>query len=135
LGELAECSVEPGIAQGSHIASGSSGSVTSAGPPASARVRPLTLDEIRPALSERYHRELDGYAEQTRIDQLRRWGESQPGSVQTQKTLGDLGAVSQGTVSSALRFLIQQGYVVALPRSGGEPIQYVLSGTSRLIFG
>jgi DNA-binding GntR family transcriptional regulator len=98
-------------------------------------VRPLTLDEIRPALSERYHRELDGYAEQTRIDQLRRWGESQPGSVQTQKTLGDLWAVSQGTVSSALRFLIQQGYVVALPRSGGEPIQYVLSGTSRLIFG
>jgi hypothetical protein len=43
--------------------------------------------------------------------------------------------VSQGTVSSALKFLIQQGYVIALPRSGGEPIQYVLSGTSRLIFG
>lgn len=103
--------------------------------PAAPLIRPLSLDEIRPALGDRYRRELDSYAEQTRIDQLRKWGEFGPESIQTQKTLGDLWSVSQGTVSSALKFLIQQGYVVALPRSGGEPIQYVLSGTSRLIFG
>jgi hypothetical protein len=113
---------------------GIAGTTTSAGP-SSPHVRPLTLDELRPALGDRYRRELDTYAEQTRIEQLRQWGESRPDSVQTQKTLGDLWSVSQGTVSSALKFLIQQGYAIALPRSGGEPIRYVLSGTSRLIFG
>lgn len=90
-------------------------------------MRPLTIDEIRPALSDRYRRELDTYAEQIRMDQLRKWGESQPEIAQTQRMLGDLWKVSQGTVSSALKFLIQQGYVIALPRSGGEPIRYVLS--------
>ena len=55
--------------------------------------------------------------------------------MQTQKSLGVLWGVSQGTVSPALAYLIRQGYVLALPRSSGTPTQYMLSGVSRLIFG
>jgi hypothetical protein len=98
-------------------------------------VRPLTLDEIRPVLQKRYAAHLASLPEQTRVEQLTRWGTTQPGGTQTQKSLAKLWKVSQGAVSNALKYLTQQGYVIALPRAGGEPIQYVLSGTSRLIFG
>jgi len=98
-------------------------------------VRPLTLDEVRPVLQKRYAAHLASLPEQTRIEQLTKWGQTQPESAQTQKSLMKLWKVSQGAVSNALKYLIQQGYVVALPREGAKPIHYVLSGTSRLIFG
>ncbi len=52
----------------------------------------------------------------------------------TQKDLARLWGIKQPSVSVALQFLTDRGYVVAMPRDGGGEIRYVLSGTSRLIF-
>jgi DNA-binding transcriptional MocR family regulator len=69
------------------------------------------------------------------VEQLTTWGRHDPASARTQKSLGQLWDISQGSVSTALTQLTSLGYVVALPRAGGQPTQYVLSGVSRLIFG
>lgn len=100
-----------------------------------AAARPLTIDELRPVLRQRYAAELAALPEQKRVTQLSEWGTTNPDSAQTQKSLAALWRVSQGTVSPALAYLIRQGYVLALPRSGASPIRYVLSGVGRLIFG
>lgn len=100
-----------------------------------AMVHPLTIDELRPVLRQRYATELASLPEQKRVSQLTQWGTSAPNSAQTQKSLGALWKLSQGPVSIALGYLVRQGYVVPLPRTRAEPIQYVLSGVGRLIFG
>ena len=97
--------------------------------------RPLTLDELRPVLQQRYAAELAALPEQPRVEQLTKWGTTAPAAAQTQKSLQKLWGLSQGRVSTAVGYLVRQGYVVALPRVGASPIQYVLSGVSRLIFG
>lgn len=98
-------------------------------------VRPLTLDELRPVLRQRYAAHLSLLPEQSRVQQLTKWGTTDPAALQTQKSLTRLWNVSQAAVSGALSFFVQQGYVVALPRRGPGPTSYVLSGVSRLIFG
>ncbi len=100
-----------------------------------ARTPSVTLDDLRPVLRQRYAAELAALPEQTRVAQLTAWGTSAPAVPQTQKSLGKLWGVSQGPVSTAVSTLVRQGYVVALPRVSAEPTRYVLSGTSRLIFG
>jgi hypothetical protein len=102
---------------------------------AETQVRPLTIDELRPMLQRRYEAHLWSLPEQGRVEQLTRWGKHAPESPQTQKSLMKLWKISQGAVSSAVAYLVRQGFVVALPRNGGGPIQYVLSGVSRIIFG
>lgn len=97
--------------------------------------RPLSGEEIRPVLQQRYAAELATLPEQGKIEQLTRWGATDPGSTQTQKSLGALWKVSQPAVSTTLAYLVRQGYVQALPRSGKAAVQYVLSGVGRLIFG
>lgn len=98
--------------------------------------RPITTDELRTTLCARYTTELNAQPEPTRIEQLTAWGKKEPASVQTQRTLKTLWKLkSQSGVSYAVSALVRQGYIVALPRVGAEPIQYVLSGVSRLIFG
>ncbi len=106
-------------------------------------VRPVTGAEIRGTLQARYTAELSQHVEPVRVTQLTAWGTQAPGAgvgagaggVQTQKSLRGLWKLSQPGVSNAVAALVRQGYVVLLPRSGAEPIQYVLSGVSRLIFG
>lgn len=100
-----------------------------------AKVRPLRIDELRPVLQQRYGTELAALSEPSRLAQLTAWGTTDPQSVQTQRSLAALWRLSQGRVSAALAYLIRQGYVIALPRAGASPIQYVLSGVARLIFG
>lgn len=100
-----------------------------------APVRPLTIDELRPMLQRRYAAHLWSLPEQVRVEQLTRWGNQAPESSHTQKSLMKLWGVSQGAVSTGVSYLVRQGFVVALPRSGGGPIQYVLSGVGRIIFG
>jgi len=99
-----------------------------------APVRPLTLNEIRPMLQHRYAAHLASLPEQARVEQLTRWGRKAPDSIQTQKSLMKLWGLSQGAVSTAVGYLVRQGYVVPSPRSGMSPIQYALSGVSRIIF-
>lgn len=86
-------------------------------------------------LRQRYAAHLASLPEQVRVEQLTKWGRHAPDSTQTQKSLAKLWGVTQGAVSTAVAYMVRQGYVVALPRNGADPIQYVLSGVSRLIFG
>ena len=97
--------------------------------------RALTAAEIRPTLQQRYAADLAALKEKKRVEQLTAWGRTAPAQPQTQEALARLWKVSQGAVSVALAFLTKEGYVVALPRRGADPTRYVLSGTSRLIFG
>lgn len=102
---------------------------------ATGAARPITLAEMRTTLQKRYADQLSSLTESKRVDQLSAWGTTAPDATHTQKSLEHLWDLSQGAVSNAIRYLVQQGYVIALPRTGSDPIQYVLSGTSRLIFG
>jgi hypothetical protein len=97
--------------------------------------RPLTIQDLRPVLQQRYAAELAALPEQVRVAQLVKWGRKSPDQPHTQKSLGVLWGISQGPVSTAVGALMRQGYVVALPREANAPTQYVLSGVSRLIFG
>lgn len=99
-----------------------------------APVRSLTIDELRPYLQQRYLTELQQLPERVRAEQLTRWGEQAPDAPQTQTELMHRWRLSQGAVSTALNYLTERGYVLALPRTGTQPTQYVLSGVSRLIF-
>jgi hypothetical protein len=103
-------------------------------PGGGAPARPLTLDELHPALRERYGAQLVALPEETRVEQLMAWGRADPAAAQTQASLRRLWRVSQPAVSNALKYLLQQGYVAALPREGRQPTRYVLTGTARLIF-
>ncbi|MCC7052555.1 MAG: ATP-binding protein [Gemmatimonadaceae bacterium] len=96
--------------------------------------RPLTFDELRHALQQRYRDELDSLGEDVRAEQLTAWGNTDPEAEQTQKTLVDLWSLSQPAVSQALAWLMRRGYAMALPRTGGQATRYVLTGMSRLIF-
>lgn len=95
----------------------------------------IPLDAVRPALQQRYDSLRRERLDDRRQDQLDAWAASDPSAHQTQKGLGALWGVSQAAVSTALTDLERKGYVLALPRSGKEPIRYVLTGISRLIFG
>ena len=88
-------------------------------------------------LQRRYAAHLASLSERGggRVEQLTAWGETAPAEPQTQKKLVQLWNVTQGAVSNALTYLIDQGYVVQLPKTGASPTEYVLSGVSRLIFG
>lgn len=96
---------------------------------------PLSIDDLRPVLQDRYGAYLAGVKEQNRVDQLTRWGTKDPAAAHTQKSLAALWRVSQPTVSQALAFLVREGWVLQLPRAAGEATQYVLSGASHLVFG
>ena len=102
---------------------------------ASRQVAPLTLDALRPVLQQRYAAVLAHDLDARRTEQLASWGRHDPASTQTQKSLAALWKIQQASVSIALAALQRQGYVVALPRVGAQPIQYALSGVSRLVFG
>lgn len=97
--------------------------------------RPVTTAELRQALQARYAEELGAQLDAKRVEQLTAWGRRDPASEQTQKSLAGLWKLSQGAVSNAVTALAQRGYVIQLPRMGTEPIRYILSGTSRLVFG
>jgi len=97
--------------------------------------RPIRIDELRPVVQQRYAAELAALPERNRVEQLRRWSSTGVDSSQTQKSLAKLWKVSQPAVSQALGYLVRQGYVYALPRSGAGAGEYVLSGVGRLIFG
>lgn len=107
--------------------------VTAAG--TQAKVRPLTMADIRPTLQRRYASDLEALREKKRVDQLKAWGQRHPDAAKTQADLQKVWKVSQAAVSTALAFLTKEGYVLALPRDGASRTSYVLSGTSRLIFG
>lgn len=97
--------------------------------------RTITVAELRDTLRVRYEAELTARFEEKRLAQLVAWGRQAPAALHTQKSLEALWRVSQSTASTALAAFTQQGYVLALPRSGRQATHYALSGTGRLVFG
>lgn len=97
--------------------------------------RPIALAELRPALAARYAAQLEATLEPARVQQLRTWAKAGPARAETQASLATRWRITQGSVSTAARDLIAEGYVLALPRRGSDPTRYVLSGVSRLVFG
>ena len=95
----------------------------------------LDLVALRPALQARYAIELAATAGDKRADLLQRWAEAGVESQRTQAELMHLWKARQPTTSLHLKALIEDGYVEALPRRGGEPIEYRLTGVSQLAFG
>jgi hypothetical protein len=66
---------------------------------------------------------------------LEAWGQQDPASLQTQAELVALWGIKQPSVSQTLQQLIGAGATEVLPRRGGDPIRYLLTGTSRLALG
>jgi len=96
---------------------------------------PLALEDLRPALQRRYEAELAAALEPVRAEQLRAWAAAGVAAPQTQEMLRRVWHLSQPATSNAVRDLVERGYAVGLPRRGGAPIEYLLAGASRLIFG
>jgi energy-coupling factor transporter ATP-binding protein EcfA2 len=99
-----------------------------------APVPPVGLSELSRALQTRYAAVMRSELDDARIEQLVTWA-ADPGTARTQRDLAETWELSQGTVSTALATLVQTGYAVAHPRQGNAPIQYTLSGKSRIIAG
>jgi hypothetical protein len=98
-------------------------------------VQAVGVEALRATLRPRYGQQLAQHLETRRVEQLTQWGARAPDTLHTQTSLRVLWKLGQSAVSIALTALIANGYVVALPRQGKAPIQYALSGTSRLVFG
>jgi AAA ATPase-like protein len=96
---------------------------------------PLALDDLRPVLQRRYEAELAAALEPVRAEQLRAWASAGVSVPQTQERLRGIWHLSQPATSNAVRDLIERGYAISLPRRGAAPIEYLLTGASRLIFG
>ncbi len=96
---------------------------------------PITFDQLRPVLQRRNEMQLRSTIGETRFANLVAWTQTDPAAELTQAELQELWALSQGTVSLALKALIAAGCVEALPRRPGEPIAYVMTGVARVVFG
>lgn len=94
----------------------------------------LPINLLRPALRERYAALLRERLGEKRQVQMETWATSGPTVAQTQQSLQAAWKLSQSKVSKVLADLERQGYVIALPRQGKAPTQYVLTGISQLIY-
>jgi DNA-binding transcriptional ArsR family regulator len=93
---------------------------------------PIEAHDLSVVLKHRYQLELRERTGDTHWPRLQAWAALDPATVQVQAELKELWGLSQPSVSQALRQLIEAGAVEALPRQGGDPIQYALSGSTRL---
>jgi len=100
----------------------------------SATGAPIGLADLKRTLQTDYTARLRLQLEPTQQAMLDAWGKH-PAASQTQASLRILWRVAQGTVSTRVAEFIRDGYVLALPKSGTGPVQYVLTGVSRLIYG
>lgn len=93
---------------------------------------PVSLDDLLPVLKRRNQLELEGRLGITCWERVLRWAAMDPAARQTQAELARLWRIRQPSVSQTLQQLTAAGAVEALPRCGREPIQYLLTGTTRL---
>jgi len=96
---------------------------------------PVGVDALRATLQPGYAMQLGTVLDTRRIAHLTTWATRGASDVHTQASLSALWQIKQSAVSITLSILTTPGCVVALPRQGNAAIEYVLSGTSRLIFG
>jgi hypothetical protein len=83
-------------------------------------------------LSRRYNLELRDQLGTTLWQRLEAWGERDVQAVLTQTDLVRLWGIKQPAVSQTLQLLVSSGAVDVLPCRGGDPLQYLLTGATRL---
>ena len=94
--------------------------------------RPIGLEDLGAVLKRRNRLELEERLGGTCWERVLRWAATDPTARRTQAELAKLWRIQQPSVSQTLQQLTGAGAVEALPRSGREPIQYLLTGTTRL---
>ena len=94
--------------------------------------RPIGLEDLGAVLKRRNRLELEERLGGTCWERVLRWVATDPTARRTQAELAKLWRIQQPSVSQTLQQLTGAGAVEALPRSGREPIQYLLTGTTRL---
>lgn len=103
-------------------------------PVASDGTAPVGMDDLLLVLRQRNQQELKDQLGPTAWERLLAWGNCDPEACEIQTALKTLWGVSQSAVSQTLQQLTASGAVEALPRKGRDPIQYMLTGTARLVF-
>jgi len=93
---------------------------------------PIGPDDLRSVLKGRNQLELEERLGGTYWERVLRWAATDPAARRTQSELARLWRIRQPSVSQTLQRLTAAGAVEALPRCGREPIQYLLTGTTRL---
>lgn len=93
---------------------------------------PIGPDDLRSVLKGRNQLELEERLGGTYWERVLRWAATDPAARRTQSELARLWRIRQPSVSQTLQQLTAAGAVEALPRCGREPIQYLLTGTTRL---
>jgi hypothetical protein len=96
---------------------------------------PIGLADLTQVLSRRYGLELQDQLGATLWQRLAAWAARDAQAVLTQAELVALWGIKQPSVSQTLQQLIGAGAVDVLPRKGGEPLQYLLAGATRLALG
>lgn len=94
--------------------------------------QPIGLADLTLVLSRRYKLELWDQFGTTLWQRLEAWGERDVQAVLTQTDLVRLWGIKQPSVSQTLQQLVSSGAVDVLPRRGGDPLQYLLTGATRL---
>ncbi|MCP9884245.1 ATP-binding protein [Synechococcus sp. ATX 2A4] len=96
---------------------------------------PIGLADLTLVLSLRYKLELQDHLGATLWQRLEAWGERDVQAVMTQADLVTLWGIKQPSVSQTLQQLVSAGAADVLPRRGGDPLQYLLTGATRLALG
>ena len=96
---------------------------------------PIGIADLTQVLSRRYGLELQDQLGATLWQRLAAWTALDAQAVLTQAELVALWGIKQPSVSQTLQQLIGAGAVDVLPRKGGEPLQYLLAGATRLAMG
>ena len=91
---------------------------------------PISLEDLLRVLKRRNQLELEDRLGATCWERVLRWAARDPAAGQTQAEVAKLWRIQQPSVSQTLQQLTAAG---ALPRCGREPIQYLLTGTTRLV--
>ncbi|MXZ83092.1 MAG: MarR family transcriptional regulator [Synechococcus sp. SB0666_bin_14] len=94
--------------------------------------RPIGPDDLRAVLKQRNRLELEERLGVTCWERVLRWAVTNPAARRTQAELAKLWRIRQPSVSQTLQQLTAAGAVEALPHSGREPIQCLLTGMTRL---
>jgi hypothetical protein len=94
--------------------------------------QPIDLADLTLVLSRRYRLELLDQLGTTLWQRLEAWGERDVQAVLTQADLVRLWGIKQPSVSQTLQQLVHSGAADVLPRRGGDPLQYLLTGATRL---
>jgi hypothetical protein len=93
---------------------------------------PVGLADLTLVLRQRYRLELHDQLGSTLWQRLEAWAARGAQALLTQADLVALWGIKQPSVSQALQQLIVAGTVDVLPRRGGDPLHYLLTGATRL---